>query len=78
YLLSVGMINVSEAEIMGNLNHAETVATLLALFQTGWLIGELSTRGWCGLYISELEVLTLGFAVLNLLTYIVWWDKPQR
>lgn len=27
--------------------------------------------------VTELEVLTLVFASLNIITYALWWDKPQ-
>ncbi|KAF9255197.1 hypothetical protein L218DRAFT_844946, partial [Marasmius fiardii PR-910] len=50
----------------------------VALFQTVWLIVQISGRGWHNLYITEIEALTLGFTVLNVVAYIVWWDKPQR
>ncbi len=28
--------------------------------------------------LAELELVTLGFAVLNGITYALWWDKPQN
>ncbi|KAK7016215.1 hypothetical protein VNI00_018955 [Paramarasmius palmivorus] len=31
-----------------------------------------------GLAITELEIITVGFAVLNFGTYFLWWNKPLR
>lgn len=48
----------------------------LAIIQTGWFVVQCIARGATGLHITELEVVTLSFASLNLMTYIIWWNKP--
>ncbi|TDL15015.1 hypothetical protein BD410DRAFT_809277 [Rickenella mellea] len=35
-------------------------------------------RGAEHLAITELELVTLAFAVLNMVTYALWWNKPQN
>ena len=48
-----------------------------AVLQTTWFITQCIARGVYGLTITELELATLAFAVLNGLLYFLWWNKPQ-
>ncbi|KAG2048168.1 hypothetical protein BDR06DRAFT_943337 [Suillus hirtellus] len=48
----------------------------LVMLQVAWFIMQLITRAIYRLETTQLEVGTLAFAVLNFLTYAVWWDKP--
>ncbi|KAG1797341.1 uncharacterized protein HD556DRAFT_1525954 [Suillus plorans] len=48
----------------------------LVMLQVAWFVMQLITRAVYHLEITQLEVGTLAFAVLNFLTYAVWWDKP--
>ncbi|TFK60321.1 hypothetical protein BDN72DRAFT_940349, partial [Pluteus cervinus] len=48
----------------------------LVALQTSWFILECIARFQQHLPITELEVVTLAFAVLNIITYGFWWDKP--
>ncbi|KAG1809675.1 uncharacterized protein BJ212DRAFT_1279264 [Suillus subaureus] len=48
----------------------------LVLLQVAWFIMQLITRAIYHLETTQLEVGTLAFAVLNFLTYAVWWNKP--
>jgi hypothetical protein len=48
----------------------------LAVIQTGWFIAQCIARGAEHLAITELEIMTVAFAFLNLVTYIFWWNKP--
>jgi hypothetical protein len=47
-----------------------------AILQTGWFILQCIARKIQGLPITELEIVTLGFAALNFATYALWWNKP--
>ena len=49
----------------------------LAIVQISWLIITLFTRVKKGLAVTQLEVLTVAFALCSTLTYLFWWDKPQ-
>ena len=49
----------------------------LAIVQILWLIITLFIRVKKGLAITQLEVLTVAFALCSTLTYLFWWDKPQ-
>ncbi|KAG2360612.1 hypothetical protein BDR07DRAFT_1412090 [Suillus spraguei] len=48
----------------------------LIILQVAWFILQLITRAIYHLEITQLEVGTLAFAVLNFITYAVWWNKP--
>ena len=48
-----------------------------AVLQTTWFITQCIARAVYGLTITELELATLAFAVLNGILYFLWWDKPQ-
>src|ERR1700721_2421514 len=48
----------------------------IVVFQTGWFLVQIIARGVEGLPVTELELVTLAFAVLNLVTYGLWWNKP--
>ncbi|KAG2069406.1 hypothetical protein BDR04DRAFT_1119138 [Suillus decipiens] len=48
----------------------------LIIIQVTWFIVQFITRVIYHLKITQLEVGTLAFAVLNFLTYAVWWNKP--
>jgi len=47
-----------------------------AILQTGWFIFQCIARKIQHLPVTELEVVTLGFAILNFATYWLWWNKP--
>ncbi|KAG1844516.1 hypothetical protein DFJ58DRAFT_27193 [Suillus subalutaceus] len=48
----------------------------LVMLQVAWFVTQLIIRTFHRLEAAQLEVGTLAFAVLNFLTYAVWWDKP--
>ena len=49
----------------------------IAVLQTTWFITQCIARAVYGLTITELEIATLAFAVLNGLLSFLWWNKPQ-
>ncbi|TFK70486.1 hypothetical protein BDN72DRAFT_766340 [Pluteus cervinus] len=48
----------------------------LATLQTSWYILQCIARHCQHLPLTVLEIVTLAFALLNIITYILWWDKP--
>ncbi|KAG2069363.1 hypothetical protein BDR04DRAFT_1101655 [Suillus decipiens] len=48
----------------------------LVILQVAWFLMQLITRAIYHLEITQLEVGTLAFAILNFLTYAFWWNKP--
>ncbi|TFK61381.1 hypothetical protein BDN72DRAFT_778272, partial [Pluteus cervinus] len=48
----------------------------LVAFQTTWFVCECVARSIHKLPLLELEVVTLAFAILNIITYMLWRHKP--
>jgi hypothetical protein len=48
----------------------------LVVIHTSWFILQCIARGVVHLPITEFEIMTLAFAVLNFATYGLWWHKP--
>ena len=57
---------------------SDGLSKCLAIGQAAWFIVQCIERKRQGLYITELELVTLAFAALNAFVYILWWDKPQN
>lgn len=49
----------------------------IAVLQTAWFLAQCVARQVQGLAITELEIATTAFALVNIVIYIVWWSKPQ-
>jgi hypothetical protein len=77
-LIKNGQIRISEDEILGNLSHSDSITKIIAVVQTIWFLMQVGARAMEGLAITELEIITVGFAVLNFGTYFLWWNKPLR
>ncbi|KAH9953839.1 hypothetical protein BC827DRAFT_1145267 [Russula dissimulans] len=52
------------------------ISKALVVLQTGWFVVQCIARAGRGLPITELELVTVAFAALNLAIYLLWWDKP--
>ena len=48
----------------------------VAVLQTTWFVSQCIARAVAGLVITELELATFAFAVLNGILYFLWWNKP--
>lgn len=56
----------------------DAISKTLIILQTTWFIVQCVARWSTQLPVTELEVVTLGFAMLNGITYWLWWNKPQN
>ncbi|KAJ3515870.1 hypothetical protein NLJ89_g1480 [Agrocybe chaxingu] len=56
---------------------ADFLSKGIVIVQTTWFIAQIIGRAANRLAVTELEVVTLAFAVLNGVTYWLWWDKPM-
>ncbi|KAI9509505.1 hypothetical protein F5148DRAFT_1148259 [Russula earlei] len=54
----------------------DPVSKALVILQTGWFVVQCIARGAQGLPVTELELVTVAFATLNFVMYLLWWDKP--
>ncbi|KAK7022791.1 hypothetical protein VNI00_016962 [Paramarasmius palmivorus] len=77
FLVAKGYITITEDEIKDR-SHADVIMKSIAVIQTIWFILQVIARAVEGLAITELEIVTVGFAILNFGTYFLWWNKPLR
>ena len=54
----------------------DAVTKALVVLQTTWFLLQCAARGSQHLALTELELATAAFAVLNIIIYALWWDKP--
>jgi hypothetical protein len=66
---------ISKAEI-DDKSKGDAISKGVVILQTGWFVTQCIARGVQGLPITELELVTVAFAALNFVIYLLWWDKP--
>jgi hypothetical protein len=66
---------ITEAEIEDR-SKGDGLSKALAVGQTGWFIMQCIARRAQDLIITELELATVAFAVVNVAIYFLWWKKP--
>jgi len=67
---------ITEKEIQDR-SKADIFSKGIVLMQTTWFVVQCISRFATKLAVTELEVVTLAFAVLNGITYWLWWNKPS-
>ncbi|ESK84724.1 hypothetical protein Moror_607 [Moniliophthora roreri MCA 2997] len=77
FLVANGFIRISEDEIKDR-SHADILSKSIALIQATWFLMQVAARAFEGLAVTELEIMTVAFALLNFGTYFFWWNKPLR
>ncbi|KAF9473630.1 hypothetical protein BDN70DRAFT_908808 [Pholiota conissans] len=68
---------ITEEEIQDR-GKGDIISKIFIIVQTTWFVVQCLARWSQHLPVSELEVVTLGFAMLNGVTYALWWHKPQN
>jgi len=66
---------ISKAEIEDR-SKGDAISKGAVILQTGWFVTQCIARRAQGLPITELELVTVAFAALNFVIYVLWWDKP--
>ncbi|KDR76930.1 hypothetical protein GALMADRAFT_419489 [Galerina marginata CBS 339.88] len=77
-LLLTGQIElpqISEEEIHDR-SKGGGLSKTLVIGQTSWFVAQCIARRAQGLVLTELELVTCAFAVLNGVMYFLWWNKP--
>jgi hypothetical protein len=67
---------ITERELQDR-SKGDTISKVIVVLQTTWFVFQCIERVGKRLPLSELEVLTLAFAVVNVAIYGAWWNKPQ-
>ncbi|KAF9473981.1 hypothetical protein BDN70DRAFT_885346 [Pholiota conissans] len=68
---------ITEEDIQDR-SKGDIISKTLIILQTTWFIVQCIARWSQQLPVTELEIVTLGFAMLNGITYAFWWNKPQN
>ncbi|KAF8175521.1 hypothetical protein K438DRAFT_1908813 [Mycena galopus ATCC 62051] len=55
---------------------SDWVAKSFVLVQTAWFVAQCIARGIQHLAITELEIVTGAYAMMNFAIYFFWWKKP--
>ncbi|KAJ3481607.1 hypothetical protein NLI96_g7548 [Meripilus lineatus] len=66
---------INEQDIQDK-SKSDMLTKMIALFQVAWFILQLCARYHENLVVTELEIFTLAFCILNFATYALWWKKP--
>ncbi|KAJ7843951.1 hypothetical protein B0H13DRAFT_2097232 [Mycena leptocephala] len=67
--------NINADDIMDK-SKGDALSKGLALVQGLWFTAQCIARVHQHLVITQLEVATLAFAVVNVFIWLLWWDKP--
>jgi hypothetical protein len=67
--------SITEEEIQDK-SKGDYLSKGIVIVQISWFIVQCIVRAAYGLAVTELEVVTLAFAVLSGITYYLWWHKP--
>jgi hypothetical protein len=73
--LKHGRILITEKQIEDR-SKGDPLSKGFVLLQTSWFVLQCIARGVQHLPVTELELVTLAFAALNLVIYGLWWKKP--
>ncbi|KAK7030816.1 hypothetical protein VNI00_013924 [Paramarasmius palmivorus] len=77
FLVAKGYTTLTANEIKEK-GHANLISKFVSIVQSTWFILQVAARAAQGLVVTELEIITVAFAVLNFGTYFLWWNKPLR
>jgi hypothetical protein len=55
---------------------SDGIGKAIVLLQTSWFVVQCIARRIEHLPLTELEIVTLAYAMMNVFIYIFWWDKP--
>ncbi|KAF8642785.1 hypothetical protein AX16_009418 [Volvariella volvacea WC 439] len=66
---------IPEKEIQDH-GKGDLLAKAVVVIQTTWFVAQCIARHVQGLVLTEIELITLAFATLNVITYGLWWNKP--
>jgi len=70
-------ITLTEGEIQDR-SKGDILSKGFVVLQTLWFMVEFFARMDQRLPVTELELVTLAYAILNIAIYFLWWKKPQN
>ncbi|KAF8642793.1 hypothetical protein AX16_009426 [Volvariella volvacea WC 439] len=72
---SVKIPCIPEKEIQDH-GKGDLLAKAIVVVQNTWFVAQCIARHVQGLVLTEIELVTLAFATLNVFMYGLWWNKP--
>ncbi|KAF8645819.1 hypothetical protein AX16_007551 [Volvariella volvacea WC 439] len=72
---TVKIPRIPEKEIRDR-GKGDILSKAIVVIQTSWFVAQCIARHVQGLVLTEIELVTLAFATLNVITYGLWWEKP--
>ncbi|KAF8331697.1 uncharacterized protein EI90DRAFT_3056977 [Cantharellus anzutake] len=72
---SAGKVAVAKEEILDR-SKGDWFAKFIVILQLLWFIIHYIGRWAGGLHSSQLETMTLAYATLSVIDYVLWWHKP--
>jgi hypothetical protein len=73
YLTDIRAVEVEDIE---DKSKGEAISKGVALVQGLWFTAQCLARVHQDLPVTELEIATLAFAVVNIFIWLLWWNKP--
>ena len=67
---------IATREEIQDKSKGDAVTKALVVLQTTWFLLQCAARGSQHLALTELELATAAFALVNIIIYAFWWDKP--
>ena len=67
---------IATREEIQDKSKGDAVTKAFVVLQTTWFLLQCAARGSQHLALTELELATAAFAVLNIIIYALWWNKP--
>jgi hypothetical protein len=67
---------ITTREEIQDKSKGDAVTKALVVLQTTWFLLQCAARGRQHLALTELELATAAFALLNIIIYALWWYKP--
>ena len=77
-LLDAGLLQPPRPCEIQDRSKSDWIAKSLVLVQITWFIAQCIGRRAQHLPLTELEVVTLAYTVVNVVIYAVWWEKPYH
>ncbi|KDR77205.1 hypothetical protein GALMADRAFT_246490 [Galerina marginata CBS 339.88] len=71
----IDLPDITEEEIQDR-SKGDGLSKALVIGQTSWFIAQCIARRAEQLILTELELVTAAFAILNGIMYFLWWNKP--
>jgi hypothetical protein len=76
--VKTGKIDLPCEEDIRDKSKVDWLAKIIVLLQTAWFITQCVVRIAAHLPITELEIITLAYTIMNIGIYLAWWNKPYN